>query len=299
MTTPTDSRVVVVTGASSGIGRATALQLSARGDTVVLVSRSDEALSDTASECLAAGGRVMSVPADVADEQAMSEVLRRTLERFGRIDAWVQTAAVVAYGRVEEVPPDAFERVLRTNLLGSAVAARVVVPQFREQRHGVLVLVGSLLDRVVVPYMSPYVVSKWGVRALARTLAIENRDLPDLHVCLVAPGAVDTPIYDQAGTYTGRPGTPPPPVMPPERVAAAVVRRLDRPKADTPVGLSTRLVRLGFVTVPWLFDRLVGPLERRFGLGGRPIGPDPGNLHEPRPDREAVHGGWSRAGTRE
>jgi short-subunit dehydrogenase len=122
------------------------------------------------------------------------------------------------------------------------------------------VLVGSVIGHIAVPMMSPYVLSKWGIRALARQVQIENRDRSDVHVSYVSPGGVDTPIYLQAATYAGHVGRPPPPVVTPEAVARVVLRRLDHPRKRTQVGAANDLIRFGFSALPAVFDLLVGAL---------------------------------------
>jgi len=288
-------RVVVVTGASSGIGLATALQLAARGDRLVLSSRSVEALRRAQDECRTAGAAdTLVVQADVADDGAVEQVLAQALTRFGRVDAWVTTAAVVAYGRFEEVPAHVFQRVVDTDVVGSANVARTALRHFRSVGHGTLILTGSLLGEITTPFMSSYVTSKWAVRGLGRLLAIENRDLPDVHVCVVSPGPVDTPVYRQAASYEGHVGRPPPPVDRTEKVARAMVRCLDQPRDRVTVGALNPLVRLGFSALPWAFDRMVGPLMRLAGISRERIGPTDGNVFEPRAELEQVSGGHGR-----
>ena len=291
----TDSRVVVITGASSGIGLATALQLAARGERLVLSSRSLEALRRAEDQCRAAGaGGTLVVPADVADDAAVDTVLAEALARFGRVDAWVTTAAVVAYGRFEEVPADVFQRVVDTNVVGSANVARTALRHFRSVEAGTLVLTGSLLGEITTPFMGSYVTSKWAVRGLGRLLEIENRDLGDVQVCVVSPGPVDTPVYRQAASYAGRVGRPPPPIDPADKVASAIVRCLDHPTARVSVGALNPVVRLGFNAMPWAFDRLVTPLMKLTGLSRERTGPTDGNVFEPQPDAEQVSGGHGR-----
>lgn len=288
-------RVVVVTGASSGIGLATALRLAHRGDRVVLSSRSAESLRRAEEQCSAAGaGGTIVVPADVGDAAGVDAVLAEALARFGRVDAWVTTAAVVAYGRFDEVPAGVFDQVVRTNVLGSANVARTALRHFRSVGGGTLVLVGSLLGEITTPFMSSYVTSKWAVRGLGRLLDIENRDVRDVHVCVVSPGPVDTPVYRQAATYAGRVGRPPPPVDRADKVADAIVSCLDDPRARVSVGVLNPVVRLGFAAMPWAFDRLVTPLMRLTGLSRTRTGPTDGNVFEPRPEREQVTGGHGR-----
>lgn len=293
MTDPT-SGVVVVTGASSGIGRATALELARSGTDLVLSARSASSLEATAGECRALGAEVLTVVADVVDEADVERVLDTATVRFGSVDGWVHTAAVVAYGRFEDVPSETFRRVLDTNVHGSVHASRVALRRFRDQGHGTLVLTGSLLGEIATPYMSSYVTSKWAVRGLARVLAIEARDLPDVHVCIVSPGGVDTPVYLQAANYAGFVGRPPPPVDSPEKVARAVVRTLRDHRPRRSVGSANLMSRAGFTLLPTVFDLLVGPLMRAGGLSREHVEPHDGNVFEPRPRGDAVHGRWGR-----
>lgn len=257
-----EPRVVVVTGASSGIGRATALQSAARGDHVVLVARRADVLAEVAEECKAEGASsALVVTTDVGDDAAVAELVEVVLVEHGRIDAVLHCAGVVAYGRTEEVPADVFSEVVHTNLLGTVNVARHVIPVLREQERGDLVLVGSLLGQIAVPAMTPYVVSKWAVRALARQLKIENSDLPHIHISHVSPGSVDTPIYDSALDSAGMVNVPPPPVISPERVARVVQDRLTHP-GNAQTALSNHALVLAFNLVPGVYDVLVGPIFR-------------------------------------
>jgi NAD(P)-dependent dehydrogenase (short-subunit alcohol dehydrogenase family) len=286
--------VVVVTGASSGIGRATALALADTGARLVLASRSAGSLEETAAACRAAGCEAVTVVADVVEEGDVERVLAEAVERHGRVDAWVHTAAVVAYGRFEDVPSEVFRHVLDTGVHGTVHAARVALRQFRSQRHGTLVLTGSLLGEIATPYMSSYVTAKWAVRGLARVLSIESRAERDVHVCVVSPGAVDTPVYRLAANYAGRIGRPPPPIDQPEKVARAVLRTLQDHRPRRSVGAANLAARFGFTVAPRLYDVLVGPMMRVAGLSREQVEPHEGNVFTPTSRGDAVHGGWRR-----
>lgn len=268
--------IVVVTGASSGIGRATAIEASRRGATVVLAARDKAALESVAEEC---PGETLVVPTDVGSDDEVAALVDATLERFGRLDVVISNAGVVSYGRVEDVPVEVFDGVLRTNLLGSANVARHVVPVLRCQEAGTLLLVGSVLGHVTVPTMTPYVVSKWGVRALALQLRLENRDVPGLHIGYVAPGGVDTPIYPNAANYLGFQGQPPPPYASAERLARQVLARVRWPFLPAQLNVTNDVIRFGFTFLPKVYDRLVGPLAQRLTVDhDRPVPPTPGNV---------------------
>ncbi len=261
--------VVVVTGASSGIGRAVSLQLAALGHDLVLVARTQEKLDEVAGECREAGAAsAMVVPTDVSDDAAVASLFERVLAVHGRVDAVAHSAGEVTYGRTEETSAAVFDRVLASNLSGTANVARHAVPPMRAARSGVFVIVGSLLGHIAVPEMTPYVVSKWGLRALARQLSLENLDVPDLHVCHVAPGSVDTPIYEKAIDSGGTVNSPPPPTISPERAARSVVAQLRRPTRATQTAWSNHAVIGAFRAAPWAYDRLVGPAFHALSRGG-------------------------------
>ncbi|XVU21448.1 SDR family NAD(P)-dependent oxidoreductase [Actinoplanes sp. CA-054009] len=267
------SRVVVLTGASSGIGRAAALAFARRGDRVVLAARGSPDLELTAT---ATGG--LAVPADISDAASVDALASAAVRAYGRIDVWVDTAAVMAYGKFEDLPPSVFDKVVTTDLLGAANVARAALRVFRAQGEGTLVLCSSLLAHVTVPYMSAYVTAKWGLRGLVRTLRQETRDAPGITVCTVAPGSVDTPIYRRAANYAGRAGSPPPPVASPAKVAGAILRQVDKPRPEVSVGLANRVIEFGFVAMPAVYDALVTTMMRTFGLSRRRIAPHDGNV---------------------
>ena len=209
---PAVPETVLITGASSGIGRATALELAGRGANLVLVARGEESLDDTADQARAAGAAdVLVHPADVTDEEAIQAAVDAAVQRFGRLDAVVHAAQVMAYGTIEELPREVFETVVETAVHGTAVIARVVLPVFREQEGGHLVVVNSLLGQVAAPLMGSYVAAKWGQLGLLRVLQQEIRDAPGVEISILQPGGVDTPIYFQAASWTGSTGRGPPP----------------------------------------------------------------------------------------
>lgn len=287
-----ERRTILVTGASSGIGLATSVACARNGDHVLLLARALAPLERAAAQCLDAGASSASVyPVDVGDDSAVAAAVAEMRAQHGRIDGVVHSAGVVAYGRTEEQPARVVDAVVRTNLLGAVNVVRHVLPPMREADHGTVVLVGSVIGHIAVPGMTPYVVSKWGVRALARQLQLENRDRRGVHVAYLSPGGVDTPIYLQGASLLGAVGRPPPPVDRPERVAAAALRLLASPRPRTQVGRANNLIRLGFSGMPWLFDRLVGPL---FPLAALDRTTTPmrleGNVLEPNPVLERLHG---------
>lgn len=291
-------RVVVVVGASSGIGCATAHRLARRGDALVLASRARSVLDDVAQECAAvapAGAPpALVVPTDIVERDQVEALLAAAVDRFGRVDAVVVSAAVVAYGRFVDVPADVFNRTVTVDLLGSANVARAALRRFEAAGSGHLVLVGSVLGKMAAPWMTSYVTSKWGLYGLARALRIEARATPGVDVSMVTVGSVDTPVYVQGASYVGRTGRPVPPVLRPEAVARTISRVLDRPRRDANVGWTNPLMGAAFRYLPGPFDVFVGPLMSLFGLARTRVAAHSGNVWEPTPAGEAVHGRWGR-----
>lgn len=288
--------VVWVTGASSGIGRAVAHACAARGDHLVLSSRAPGVLAEVEAECLARGAASAVVaPLDVTDGDAVRETADAAVSRHGRLDLVVSSAGVAAYARAEESEDATFDRVVEVNVLGTHRVAAAALRVFRRQGRGRLVVVGSVLGRVAVPWMGAYVASKWAVRGLVRVLRTENADVPGIGITLVAPGGVSTPVYDQAANAVGRRPKPPFPVARPERVAATVLRAAAAPgrgPREMGVGWANPAIVAASTLAPGLWDRFitagmsVGGLSRTEVSVGEPA--RSGNLHEPRPDLERL-----------
>ena len=293
MPDPGTPQTVLVTGASSGIGRATAVELAGRGARLVLVARGREALEETAEEVRAAGAaEVLVCPADVLDEEAVRAAVTAAVDGFGRLDAVVHAAQVMAYGTIEEVPRKVFETVVETAVHGTAVVARAVLPVFRKQGEGQLVVVNSLLGQVATPLLGSYVAAKWGQLGLVRVLQQETRDVPGISISILQPGGVDTPIYFQAASWTGSTGRPPPPVYSPQRLGRRVVALLDRPRRQVQAGIFNPLITAAFRLVPGVFDVLVWPMIQRLAIANDDVPPTEGNVFTSRQDGNATEGRW-------
>jgi NAD(P)-dependent dehydrogenase (short-subunit alcohol dehydrogenase family) len=288
--------VVVVTGASSGIGRATAEAFARKGCAVVLAARREEALEEVADRCERhRGAQALVVPTDVTDLPAVQDFAGRAVERFGRIDAWVNDAAVTVFAPFQEVPMEDFRRVLDVNVMGYVHGARAALDVMREQGWGTLVNVSSVVGALPQPYTHAYGMSKAAIRALGTSLRQELWLEGERHirVCTVLPATVDTPLFDHAANYTGRRPVAMPPVYSPERVARAVVGLVRAPRREAVVGPMGREMLMEARTMPGAAEKLMALQVDRTHLSRREPGPAThGNLHVPAPGEGSVHGGW-------
>jgi NAD(P)-dependent dehydrogenase (short-subunit alcohol dehydrogenase family) len=296
MTRKLRDAVVVITGASSGIGRATALEFARRGASMVLAARSERSLREVAAACERLGGRALVAPTDVADEQAVQRLARQAIEHFGRMDVWVNDAAVTLFARFGEEPPDAYRRVIETNLFGSIYAARAVLPYFREQGSGVLMYLSSIAARIPQPYTSAYNLTKSGIASLAESLREELLDAKDIHVCMILPATIDTPIFQHAANYTGHAVQAMPPVYPVEEVARAIVKCAQKPQREVLVGGAGLMLTLLGMISPGMAERMMARQVDKTHLTDRATAPTSGNLFEPQPALNDVSGGWLSLG---
>ena len=282
----------MITGASSGIGKATALAFAERGARVVVTARRADALAETVRECERRGTQALALPADVADEQAVEGVARGAEERFRRIDVWVNNAASGVYGRFEDVPSEAWRRALKTNVLGYVHGARAALARFRRQGSGVLINVSSVHGAGGAPLASAYVSTKFAVRGLSESLRQELRREPDIHVCTVLPASIDTPFFQHAANYSGRRLKALRPVVAPDRVAAAIVRLAARPRREVVVGNAGRQLKATRTLAPPLYERLNAFLVENDSFGAEYAPPTDGNLYEPVSTGAETSGGW-------
>lgn len=288
--------VVVITGASSGIGRATARAFAEEGADLILAARGNDNLQEVGNECRERGARVVCLPTDVCDEEQVAALMQAAVDEFGRIDVCVVNASVYAYGTFEATPSEVFKNVIDTNLVGAANTARQALPQMREQGAGSLIFIGSVYSRITSPYVSAYVASKFGLYGFVRVLRQELRKARGIHVSLVLPATIDTPIYQHAANYTGHHVHPLPPVVHPERVAQAILRSAKAPRAVTIVGAVQRTLIPVHALLPRLYDVCVGPLMNLVALRRGRVAPHPGTVFAPARGANTVTGGWGRLG---
>ena len=229
MALPLDQQVVVITGASSGIGREAALRFARGGATVVLVARNQQALQQVEREIAAEGGTALVVPADVADANQVQRVAQVAVQRFGHIDTWVNNAAVSVYGRFDDISPEEFRRVLEVNVMGQVHGARAALPHLRAS-HGTLIGIASAQSDVPMPLITPYVTSNHALKGLYDSLRLEElHEQTGVQVTCLMPDSVNTPLFDHAITHLGVKPSPFPPVYEPEVVAEAILHAAQAP----------------------------------------------------------------------
>jgi len=294
MPKPISEQVVVIAGASTGIGRAAASAFAAKGARVVCAARSVQALDTLVEQIREQGGTAVAVPTDVADPAAVRSLAEVAEQRFGRIDTWVNNAAVGVWGRVEDITDAEFDRVMRVNFLGHVHGVHAALPAVRRAGGGVIIGIASVEGIRAVPLHAPYTASKFALRAFYDCLRIElAQEGAPIAVTTILPASIDTPFFEHARSKLGAMVKPPPPVYAPEVVAASIVYAAEHPRREIPVGGATIGFVLGQRLSPALTDAIMS--IRRIGIGAqRTDRPDNGvdNLDAPIDGPGQVHGSY-------
>ncbi|MBV8327294.1 SDR family oxidoreductase [Chryseobacterium sp.] len=226
---PFFGETVVITGASSGIGKATAEAFAEQGADLVLAARGEEALQETAEICRRLGATVIAVPTDTSVAEEVRHLVDEALEFSGKIDYWVNNAGVLAFGKFEEIPVEVTDQIVKTNLLGYMHAAHAVLPVFKRQKRGVLLNNISIGGWVPAAYGTAYTASKFGIRGMVETLQGEVSDYPNIHICALYPGFQKSSGIEHAANYSGVPLSTPPPSFDPRKLADSIVKTAKNP----------------------------------------------------------------------
>lgn len=278
---PLAEQVIVLTGASSGIGLCTALLAAERGATLVLVARSDETLDALVEQIREAGGQAMAVTADVADRSRLEGAGHAAIERFGRIDTWINNAGVSIYGRLDQVSDDDSRRLFETNFWGVVNGSLCALPYLRRS-GGALINVGSELSEAVVPLQGMYSASKHAVKGFTDALRVEVEQVDDapVSITLIQPTAVDTPLPQHARNYMDREPKLPTPMIDPHKVAEAILDAATDPARDVKVGAIAKMHTTISKLLPKLGDRISAMQKDRQQEDSAPMDPQ-GSLHRP------------------
>jgi short-subunit dehydrogenase len=285
---------VVITGASSGIGAATAIAFARNGARLVLAARGRAGLDDIAHRCREAGGDAQVRVVDVTDAHAVAALAAEAREVLGGIDLWFSCVGVGVVGKYEDVPIADHARVVETNLVSHMNEAHAVLPIFLAQDRGTWVNMISVVGFVATPYAAAYFASKFGLRGFSEALRGEVSKKPHIHICDVYPTFVDTPGIDHAGNYSGAALSLPPGALAPETVAKTVVRLARRPRNTTVVGAPAIALKLGQFAAPNLGAAVMNGFMDVWSSKADPGEDSSGTLYDPPVAASGPDGGRRR-----
>ena len=229
---PVEEQVVVVMGASSGIGRETALRFARRGAKVVASARSEEGLYSLVDQIEGEGGEALYMVADVAEFDRVKAVADRAAETYGRLDTWVHLPGVSIFALFEEIEPEEFKRVIEVDLMGQVYGAMAALPHLRREGRGALIHISSILARRSVPLQSPYCAAKHGIDGLLESLRVELRhEGCTIGVTNVMPASINTPFFDKSRTKLGVKPKAVPPFYEPGVVADTILYAAEKAPA--------------------------------------------------------------------
>ncbi|MGJ5038588.1 SDR family oxidoreductase [Bradyrhizobium sp. HKCCYLRH3059] len=283
---------VVVTGASSGIGRATALALAREGASIVLAARRVDVLKDVAAECETLGGRAIAVGTDVTDAAAVMHLADQAVQTFGGIDVWINNAGTGVFGAYQDADIALHRKTIEVNLLGTMNGAYAVLPVFLRQQRGTLINNISLGGWAPTPFAAAYTASKFGLRGFSASLRQELAGHKDIHVCSVFPAMVDTPGFVHGANMSGRNLGPGPLLYRPEDVAETFLQLIRAPHDEVAVGWPARLGQISYALARWPTERLLSTAFRFLLSRAKGAPRSTGAVLAPIAAGTAVSGGW-------
>ena len=278
-----ETEVVVVTGATAGVGRAVARRFARSGAKLVLVARDSAALEETRSEIEDLGGEAITVAADVSDADAVSAAADRAAEHFGAIDIWINNAMATVFSPVSKITPREFRRVTEVTYLGFVHGTMTALKHMSKTNRGTILQVGSALAYRGIPLQAAYCGAKHAIRGFTDSLRTELlHDGSGVHLVMAHLPAVNTPQFDWARTHMKDEPRPVPPVVQPEVIAEEIYKAAHGTRREVWIGMSTVQVILGNALAPWFVDRYLARNAFEGQATGKPVMPDrPDNLFEP------------------
>jgi NAD(P)-dependent dehydrogenase (short-subunit alcohol dehydrogenase family) len=285
-------RVVLITGASSGVGRAAARAFAQRGDRIGLLARGRDGLAATQAEIESEGASALSVPTDVADPEAVEAAARAVEERFGAIDVWVNNAMATVFAPVSEIAAEEYKRVTEVTYLGVVNGTISALARMRPRDRGVIVQVGSALAYRGIPLQSAYCAAKHAIQGFTESLRCElMHERSGVRVTMVQLPALNTPQFDTVRAHVARRPRPVAPVYQPELAARAIVAASLQPaRREWWVGASTALSLIGNAVVPGVADRYLARTGYDSQQTDEPLVERPDNLFRPVPGDRGAHG---------
>jgi NADP-dependent 3-hydroxy acid dehydrogenase YdfG len=289
---PVREQVVVITGASSGVGRACVRRFAEGGARLVLIARSEEALQAAANEVRQAGSEALVVPLDLADPDAVERAAALAEERFGRIDTWVNNAMVSVFSPVSEMTAEEYRRVTEVTYLGTVYGTLAALRRMRVHDEGTIIQIGSALVYRSIPLQSAYCAAKAAIRGFTDSLRTELlHEQSQIRVSMLQLPAVNTPQFDLVRSRLPRRAQPVPPIYAPELIAQAVVWTAEHRVREMVIGGSALQAILGQMVAPGLLDRYLGRTGYDAQQTDQPAEPDrPDNLYYPVPGDHGAHG---------
>ncbi len=278
---PLDQQVIVITGASSGIGLCTAESAAKQGAVIVLAARSGDTLDAVVDRISGAGGRCVSVTCDVANRADVRKVADAAVAHFGRIDTWVNNAGLAIYGRLDEVSEEDSRRLFDVNFWGVVHGSLVALPHLKKQ-GGALINIGSEVSEAAVPILGMYVASKHAVKGFTDALRIEVEriDQAPVSVTLIQPTAVDTPFDEHGRNYMDKQPDLPTPQLDPQQVADAILAAAVKPTREHRVGMMSKMNTFVAKNIPSVGDRMAAKQAENLQRDEPPRDPE-GTLYIP------------------
>lgn len=291
---------IVITGASSGLGRGTAITLASLGANVVLAARGTAALEELSAEIAAAGGSVLAVPTDVSDPGDVVRLSTLSAEYFGRIDVWINNAGIGALGPFWDIPIEDHARIIDVNLKGLIYGAHEALRHFRVQGFGILINIGSIVSEVPIAYHASYAASKAAVLSLSRSLHEELRLAGNINIKVgtIMPWAVDTPWWTNAANYSGH-ATRMATMDDPQIVINAIVEACTNPKVKQPVGWKARATKISHHLFPNITERLSGNISHQEINKANETPHSVGSIYKPTVEAGKISGGIRERMSRE